>query len=855
MSYHWASRADPGLPSIRRSGLVETAGSRGLTSLDDTAILADRTPYHVRFSPSAPPAVYYNGHRAEDSAFYPRPPSPTHNCRRQHVNVTDVHSHDPERFYKAELAKRDRLIGDLTRHDTPRQRVFDTAPVDDLYSTDRICSAACRSQVAALRVKTEGFQSQIRELQAQLEVREDKNRELKLQLDATREAEANQSVTVSSLRQRLLEYEERYGSLEGAATRSSIAVKSLQLNNQDAHDRIMELESRIKALLEEKEMVQQDRGTADRRMTEFVSLIQGIFCAEDLGSFDSTEPDFLIPKIKDMIQENALLRGKLTTMKEYLSSAELENKASRETIMRLVSETEREHKSASRYTLEMDTLRLDRDNAVAHHRDLERENQLLQERLESSQRSLAAGKKELDDRHGHYGNMDREIRERDLAARNVEQQYRSFKESLAGLMTDSFHAVEPFEEAIRDRIKQLVLLAKDKSSHIDMLENKVTQLSEQLAGQMEMVRAAERKSKRAQADLCEVDDHLRQRESELAAGDVLRDGLRVDKERYLRFLERVSGALRMEPITADVGLDMATDAIIARGEQLTHQESDGLNDRKTHIYNLQRKCKSLKEQLNSKELHMELLRKKVGSLEERMLGKTDLEREKDDGFVKNRKLLKLVERYKHELTEARFEITSLKAQLLEGSGLRNRTMEQERELENLETKVGQLEHVRQRQSRKIAHIKNEIDEKDGHMENTRGVTQNTIQALTSELRTTKLALDEITQRERQLLDLRQVVARMLGLDVNSLAVPDFEIISRLEKLILANQSNASTAVALDNVLGDMEEGFRAGYNDAGHAILAASAPRARSPTRRAHKHTNLRSRSLSPRHRRDQRAY
>ena len=59
-----------------------------------------------------------------------------------------------------------------------------------------------------------------------------------------------------------------------------------------------------------------------------------------------------------MLQDNALLQGKLTTMKEYLSSAELENKASRETIMRLVSETEREQKSASRYTLEMDTLRL-----------------------------------------------------------------------------------------------------------------------------------------------------------------------------------------------------------------------------------------------------------------------------------------------------------------------------------------------------------------------------------------------------------------------------------------------------------------------------------------------------------------
>ena len=44
-------------------------------------------------------------------------------------------------------------------------------------------------------------------------------------------------------------------------------------------------------------------------------------------------------------------------MKEYLSNAELETKASRETIMRLVSESEKEQQSNNRYALEMDTIR------------------------------------------------------------------------------------------------------------------------------------------------------------------------------------------------------------------------------------------------------------------------------------------------------------------------------------------------------------------------------------------------------------------------------------------------------------------------------------------------------------------
>lgn len=52
------------------------------------------------------------------------------------------------------------------------------------------------------------------------------------------------------------------------------------------------------------------------------------------------------------------MKSKLASMKEYMSTAEVENKASRETIMRLVSETEREQKFVSRYTVEMDNLKL-----------------------------------------------------------------------------------------------------------------------------------------------------------------------------------------------------------------------------------------------------------------------------------------------------------------------------------------------------------------------------------------------------------------------------------------------------------------------------------------------------------------
>ena len=58
--------------------------------------------------------------------------------------------------------------------------------------------------------------------------------------------------------------------------------------------------------------------------------------------------------------------------------------------------------------------------------------------------------------------------------------------------------------------------------------------------------------------------------------------------------------MSIDRLAADVGLDSIQDAILARAEQLVKNESSELVDRKSHIFNLQRKMKTMKEQLDSK---------------------------------------------------------------------------------------------------------------------------------------------------------------------------------------------------------------------------------------------------------------
>ena len=81
-------------------------------------------------------------------------------------------------------------------------------------------------------------------MQVQLDSREDKIRELKLHLEAARESEAKYKALHQTIREKMVSYETEYGSLENAATRSSVAIETLQRQTADSKARIIELERR-----------------------------------------------------------------------------------------------------------------------------------------------------------------------------------------------------------------------------------------------------------------------------------------------------------------------------------------------------------------------------------------------------------------------------------------------------------------------------------------------------------------------------------------------------------------------------------------------------------------------------------
>ncbi|XP_025105886.1 coiled-coil domain-containing protein 170-like [Pomacea canaliculata] len=752
---------------------------------------------------------------------------------------------------REELRKKDATIQHLVSLESAPKIRHSTEGVrfEPLYQGERAALECARSDLASLQVKFDRANQQLKDTEIQLEAKEIKVKELHNLLEVSRDNESRLSDIIQTLRDRVRELEDHVGSYEAVSNRGEYTVTALQRELREASDKIMHLEGRLRKQIEERDMVETSAGQAERRLADLISQLSSLVYSEDASDFSSQSVDRVVRKITDLVQENALLKGKLVTLNETLASTQLESKASRETIMRLVSEMNRDQKVTTKYTSEVENLRMERDNALMSKRDVEREVELLKERLEANQRAMDATRAELELRDNRLSTLDREVRINSHNVHSAATAFSLFREQLANILSSAYETIEPTEEAIKQTAHRIASSYRELVLRVEDYENRVKSLTEQLDRQLELCREQSQRVKRYEAEAYDLDNKLRSAEGELAAGDVLRDGFKTDKERYLRGLQKLGEIMKMDRISLDMGLDMTMDSLTARAEQLVRLEADALADRSTHVYNLQRKVKNLKEQLESKELHIDLLRKKLTGLEEKVHGRIELEKGHNNDLQRLHKLERLVEKYKVQLTDARQEIQNLKAQLLGTTELKMRTMEQRRDVEELVKQVEELEQVRRKQAHKISSLKEEIASAGSQTQEKQVVAENAVQALSSELRTTKNALDSIKYREKQLLDFRSVVSRMLGLDINTLAVPDYEIITRLEKLIKAHHSTALTTIGLEEAFADVEDGLVSEL-EATDPVVRRSRERSRRKAARAH----VRARSLSPT-KRDTRVY
>jgi len=110
-------------------------------------------------------------------------------------------------------------------------------------------------------------------------------------------------------------------------------------------------------------------------------------------------------------------------------------------------------------------------------------------------------------------------------------------------------------------------------------------------------------------------------------------------------------------------------------------------------------------------------------------------------------------------------------------------------------------------------VQSELRTERSYLKSHKELAKDSTTKLKNELTETMRTLEDSRSRERQLLEFRNVLAKVIGLEIEATPVPDYEIISRLEKLVEAHQSHLQASQALEAGLRHMASGFRNSYDE------------------------------------------
>nr|XP_019591010.1 PREDICTED: coiled-coil domain-containing protein 170 isoform X2 [Rhinolophus sinicus] len=654
-----------------------------------------------------------------------------------------------------------------------------------------------RSELAATLVKFECAQSELRDLQSKMLSKEVFCQELKAEMENYKENNARKSSLLTSLRDRVQELEGESAMLSSFKIRADITAHTAIKENQELKKKVVALNEKLQKCLKENEETKNQVSKNCREHEEFLAQLHD--CLDPDKKNEKAADEDLILKLRELCKENAFVKGQIVTLEETINVHEMEAKANRETIMRLVSEVNREQARAASCTEERDKLNQDLLSAVEAREALEREVKISRERLFAGQRAWDASKQELSLLKKSSCELEKSLKASLDAAAASQSQFSSFREKIAGLLRGSLGMIGSLEDAILEKIQEMVSQEESQKQMVSQLEAQISELVERLENESGFHQKALQRAQKAEDKVETLQGQLTHLEGELVSGDVLRDNLNFEKQKYLKFLDQLSEKMKLDQVAAELGFDMRLDVVLARTEQLVRLESSAVIENKTIAHNLQRKLKTQKERLESKELHMNLLRRKIAQLEEEKQVRTALAVERDEANLTVRKLQKKVERLQKELSVCRESNTELKAKLADTSELKIKTLEQTKAIEELNKSRDKLEQMKEKAEQKLLSVKSELHTAEHEAKEDKERARNVIEVVTREVKTLKKSLEEAEKREKQLVDFREVVSKMLGLNMSSLALPDYEIIKCLERLIHSHQHHFVTCACLKAV--------------------------------------------------------
>ncbi|XP_036147444.1 coiled-coil domain-containing protein 170 isoform X3 [Monomorium pharaonis] len=665
-----------------------------------------------------------------------------------------------------------------------------------------------RSELAALEYKRDRLMSELQEMKSAVRSRDQRVVELQVEADQLREQAARQNAVISSLKKRIQELEERERNLYASQGRNEITLQGLQRDVKYHEEKVREYDKKIRQLEHNISEEIQLKERARLNLQDFVRRLAHALNAEYCETAHHS-PEMVIHKAEELVQEVNRLRTKSTNVETQLTGVEVDFRTCRDALDRATTEKEQLQRQISVQLVDIDRLRQEKECLEMQYRVAEKDMNDLRDKLVNANRSLTSATGNISNQEALICQLREDLKAREEKTQRVQNELHHLLESIAILVSTPTRFVESHENAIKDRIREILADNKDQSLKIQSLREKVSTATESTNRQSDLVESTMMKVRSLEEERAALEAKIHKLESELTSSDLSRESLRRDKQTFVTFLDRLGKAMQMDEISQEIGLDLQTESLLVRAEQLARLETDKLVDkylccsyttlprireRSFHelpclketsvVYQLQRRVRTLREQLQRRDLHLDLLRRKLSLQEDSVRMKSLLQSERDEANIRAKKLAKQIERLQVQLSDEKSRNRELSAQLTEAADYKIAALERSRKIEELQKRLVESEMLRTRYNRKLTMAKEQMRTATETADQERSINDHSLQLLRDEMAQVKQNLSEVTRRESQLQSFRVSVAKLLS---EPICTPDYEIISRLQKMVAAHR--------------------------------------------------------------------
>ncbi|KAK6478923.1 coiled-coil domain-containing protein 170-like [Huso huso] len=364
----------------------------------------------------------------------------------------------------ASLETRNVTAQDFLRNlDAPRVSFDPLVDVPDSrpqLSHYKLIADTIHSEYAALLMKFDSQQAEVRDLQNRLALKGASMEQMKAELENYKENSARQASLIMSLRDHVKGTE----TLSATKSQADTSLRALQRENWELKERVTELKDRLRLQLSEREDAEHKATHMERRLTDITAKLASCLKINTKGPDNPL--DAVILKVSELCEEHFRQQVKIASLMDALASQDQEFKASRETIMKLVSEVSQQKRAAATCTDEMKVLKKERDEALLARATSNREGKLLWERLEESQKALDASRQEQLHTEHEKKQMGHLLHSKLQEAKAAHHLYMTFLSQLAKLLSNDLITVPESEEVVTERIRELCSQVKDRKNHL-----------------------------------------------------------------------------------------------------------------------------------------------------------------------------------------------------------------------------------------------------------------------------------------------------------------------------------------------------------------------------------------------------